>query len=295
MIPITDYLTHYLLLLLGFVSKKLSVKNRFQFGKLIGNCLRLLSKSRSDITFNNIKAAFPEKTTEWHKLIRNESYHNLGITLAELLAFPSFSERDFRNYIKIENTELVHRNLAKGNGMILLSGHFGNWEIMAYVAGLVLGVPITIIVKPQKNKLSNVYLNKFRTQGGNHIVNMRKAARTLIETIKKNEAVAMLVDQSANSKKDIFVDFFGRPASTYEAPAIIALKFRTPIVTGFAHRQPDFTYKVVLEELNFDDLDDSKESVLELTRRHVKVLENNIRMNPGHWAWQHKRWKHIPL
>lgn len=291
---ISDYLSHYLLLILGFISVRLSRSGRYKFGKIIGYTLKLLSKERSKITFNNIKNAFPENNKGWHHKVRNESYFNLGITLAELLAFPSLSKRDFLEYVNIENVDLVKKCISRGRGMILLSGHFGNWEIMAYVAGLVLGVPITIVVKSQKNKLSNSYLNKFRTQGGNNIVPMRKAARAIIDTIRKNEAVAMLVDQSANPKKDVYVDFFGMPAATYEAPAMIALKYKTPIIVGFAHRQPDYTYKVVLEELSYDDLDESKESISELTRRHVEILEQNIRQNPGHWSWQHKRWKHIP-
>ncbi|MBX3043647.1 MAG: lysophospholipid acyltransferase family protein [Candidatus Kapabacteria bacterium] len=286
------FFSHYFMMSLGFISQKLSIKNRAAFGKLIGGFLRILSKSRSDITLKNIKNAFPEKEESEIISIRNESYQNLGITLAELLAFPSLRKEDFLNYVKFENIDLVKEKIAEGKGLIFISGHFGNWELTAYTAGLALDVPITIIVKPQRNHISDTYLNSLRTSGGNKIVPMGRAARTIIETIKKNEAVAMLVDQSAHSQKDVFVEFFGKPAVTYEAPAMIALRFKTPIVTGFAHRQPDMTYKVVIKEIKFDDLDDSKESIVELTRRHVKELEDNIIQNPGLWAWQHKRWKY---
>jgi KDO2-lipid IV(A) lauroyltransferase len=279
---------------LGFISKNLSLKNRNLLGKKIGWILRILSRERSEITLKNITDALPEYDSEMHIKIRNESYQNLGITLVELLAFPVLSENDFKNYLKFENIELVKEKIALGNGLIFISGHFGNWELMAYVAGLEFDVPVTLVVKHQSNDVSDKYLHQFRTQGGNKIVHLGNAARTLLQTIKKNEAIALLVDQSADWKKDIFVDFFGKPAVTYEAPAVIALKYRTPIITCFAHRQDDCTYKVVLNELDFSDLQDSRESVIELTKRHVKVLEDNIRANPGLWAWQHKRWKHDP-
>lgn len=279
---------------LGFIAKNLSIKSRNMLGVIIGDLLRILSSKRSDITYHNIRMAFPEYNEEKCDSIRNDSYRNLGITLIELLVFKSLDRNEFLNYVKFENIELVTKKIAEGRGLIFLSGHFGNWELTAYVIGLIVKVPITIIVKPQRNKLSDEYLNELRTNGGNKIVPMGKAARTIINTIRNNEAIALLVDQSADPSKDAFVPFFGMPAATYEAPAALALKYRTPIILGFAHRQDDCTYKAVIEELDFSDLDDSKDSILELTRRHVKILEDNIRKSPGHWAWQHKRWKHTP-
>ncbi|MDX9789583.1 MAG: lysophospholipid acyltransferase family protein [Candidatus Kapabacteria bacterium] len=289
-----DYISHYFLMLLSAISSRLSMKSRNKLGRMLGGILQRLSKERRNVTLRNLSESLPNLSPAEHNKICRNSYDNLGITLAELLAFPSMSEADFKNYVKITNTELVEEKIKSGKGIILLSGHFGNWELMAYVAGLVLNLPITIIVKPQSNKLSDKYLNKFRTQGGNKIVPMSNAARTILQALKKNEAIALLVDQSADWQKDVFVDFFGRPAATYEAPAVIALKYGSPIITGFAHRLPDCTYLVELKELDYSDLDDSHESIIELTRRHVKVLEDNIMMNPGLWSWQHKRWKHEP-
>lgn len=289
-----DYISHYFLMLLSAISSRLSMKSRNKLGRMLGGILQRLSKERRNVTLRNLSESLPNLSPAEHNKICRNSYDNLGITLAELLAFPSMSEADFKNYVKITNTELVEEKMKSGKGIILLSGHFGNWELMAYVAGLILNLPITIIVKPQSNKLSDKYLNKFRTQGGNKIVPMSNAARTILQALKKNEAIALLVDQSADWQKDVFVDFFGRPAATYEAPAAIALKYGSPIITGFAHRLPDCTYLVELKELDYSDLDDSHESIIELTRRHVKVLEDNIMMNPGLWSWQHKRWKHEP-
>ncbi len=291
---LSNRLSHRLLMLLGFVSKRLNINGRNTLGRIMGRVIKLISKKRADITINNIRNAFPEYSDSQCNTISVQAYENLGITLAELLAFPVYSNEDFNKYVKFENIDLVKKKITEGKGLIFISGHFGNWELMAYCASLALEIPITIVVKPQRNKFSDKYLNDFRTKGGNKIVPMGNAARTIINAIRNKEAIALLVDQSADASKDVFVPFFGRLASTYEAPAVIALKYRTPIITGFAHRQPDNTYKVVIKELDFSDLDDSKESIKELTRRHVKVLEDNIRMNPGQWSWQHKRWKHTP-
>jgi KDO2-lipid IV(A) lauroyltransferase len=212
----------------------------------------------------------------------------------ELLAFPKLTIDDFHKYIKYENFELVDEVRARGKGMILLSGHFGNWELIAFTIGLFSGISVTVIVKPQSNKYIDVILNKYRVLRGNHIVYMANAARAILNSLKNNDAVGLLVDQSADWEKDLFVDFFGMPAATYKAPASLSLKLKAPIIMGFPIRQPDYTYKIKLIELKTDDLDDSKESIRILTERHVKVLEDTIRQNPGLWSWQHKRWKHTP-
>jgi KDO2-lipid IV(A) lauroyltransferase len=291
---IADLIIAAFLFSLGIISRVTNIKLRAKIGEYIGDLFRIINKSRRDITLNNISMAFPEKGNDWHKRIMRESYRNLGITMMELLAFPKFTIEDFHNYIKYENFEIIDEILSRGNGVILLSGHFGNWELIAFTVGIFAGISVTEIVKPQSNSYIDKLLNKYRSLSGNNIVQMSNAARAIVKTLKSNGAVGLLVDQSADWRKDLFVDFFGRSAVTYEAPASLSLKFKTPIIMGFPIRKPDYTYSISLIELKSDDLVDSKESIRILTERHVKILENAIRQNPGLWSWQHKRWKHTP-
>ena len=281
------------LLLLGRISSFLSIKARTRYGSFIGFFLKVLSSKRKEITLNNISNAFPDNSQTDNYNILKESYANLGITLAELLAFPYMKEKDFEKYIKYENIELIREHYDRGKGVILISGHFGNWELVAYTAGLFTELPVLIIVKPQKNEHADKILNSYRTSAGNKVVPMNKAARDIVRTIRSGSMIALLADQSATKDRDIFVDFFGRPASTYEAPAELALKYDVPMIAGFAVRQQDGTYKVKLEEIKHDDLAHDKEGIRILTERHVKILENAIRKNPGHWSWQHRRWKYL--
>jgi len=287
-----DIIITRIILFVGWISTHISVKSRTALGRFVGNTIRMLSKKRQEITTNNIKRAFPEKSNEWHNKIMKESYQNLGITMVELLALKSFDDNQIREYIKYTNIEMINDLHKRGKGVILLSGHFGNWELLAYSAGLFSGLPALIIVKPQKNKVADEILNSYRTQRGNKIISMYKAAFTIFKALKKGGVIAMLADQSATKDKDVYVDFFGIPAATYESPAELALKLDVPIVMGFAVRQKDGTYLVELEEIKHDDLDNTKEGILELTRRHVASLEKAIRTNPNHWAWQHRKWKH---
>lgn len=199
---------------------------------------------------------------------------------------------EISNYIKYDNIELIDELLKKGKGLLLLSGHYGNWEYLAFSAGTLTGKPLNIVVKPQKNKKLDRILNTYRTKNGNKIIPMNKAAIEIVRIIKNKGMVALLADQAASKEKDIFVNFFGRPAVTYESPAKLALKFDIPIIIGFAERQDNYKYKVHLQEIKYDDLKNEENAIELLTQRHVALLEEQIRKNPSQWAWQHNRWKY---
>lgn len=291
----SDIVITSVILLIGQISNSLSISWRTSFGRFIGNILRILSPKRQKITLENIKRAFPKKSDTWHNKVMRGSYQNLGITMVELLALKSFNEADVHEYIRYSNIELIEDAYSRGRGVILLSGHFGNWELLAYSAGLFTKIPVTIIVKPQKNRIADEILNRYRTQSGNKVVSMYNAALSVMKTLKKGGVVALLADQSATKDRDVFIEFFGIPAATYESPAEMALKLDVPMIMGFAVRQKDGTYNVDLQEIRHDDLEDNREGIIELTKRHVQVLENAIRKNPDHWAWQHRKWKHTPV
>jgi len=177
---------------------------------------------------------------------------------------------------------------------VLFRSHFGNWELAAYAVGLYTKIPIKVIVKEQQNTIADKILNEYRSKAGNEVVFMNKAARKIIKALLDKECVAILADQRATKDKDVYVDFFGKPASTYEAPAALALKFKSPIIYGFAIRNADGSYTVEVKELRNDDLEDNSEGIKILTQRHVKALEDAIREHPELWTWQHNRWKYRP-
>ncbi len=284
----------YFLLFLGFISSKFSIKQKLYLGEMIGDFLRVLSKKRKDITETNLKNAFPEKPDDWINDILIKSYRNLGIVLIEVLSLRYLSDEDIYKYIKFDNLDLILDTYNQGNGLILLSAHFGNWEYTAYAAGLFTKIPVKIIVKEQQNTFADKFLNEYRSKAGNEVIYTKKAARKIVKALMDKECIAILADQRATKDKDIYVDFFGIPASTYEAPASLALKFKVPVIYGFAIRNDDGTYTVKVRELKHDDLDNTAEGIKILTQRHIKALEEAIREYPHLWTWQHNRWKYKP-
>lgn len=246
------------------------------------------------ITYENIKKAFPEKSVKDCYSIVRSAYENLGITLVELLAFPTYSSLQLEQIISIKNSHFLTDQHKKEESMLLLSGHYGNWELLAFGVAALVDIPFSIIVKQQQNSSSDKILNEYRVLKNNTVIPMHSAARSIIAKIKKGEAIAMLTDQAADPKKDIFVDFFGRPAVTYEAPAYLSIKYQIPIIFGVAKRLANGKYEVVLHKIEPTTDEVTADSVRELTQQHTSLLEEIIREDPTQWSWQHKRWKYNP-
>ena len=176
--------------------------------------------------------------------------------------------------------------------MVMLSGHFGNWELIAFAVAHQSGLPFTIIVQTQSNRAVDRVINRHRCLLGNRVVPMGISVRETIRTLRSGGIVAIAPDQSG-PEEGVFVDFFGRNVATHQGPAAFSLRTGAPMQMGFIIRVDDGRYKVVLEEISTEPLTgDSDENILELTRRHTALLERYIRLYPDHWLWMHRRWKH---
>lgn len=288
--PFSDQIAYRGLKALGLVSRVLSSRQRTVLGKFVGGFLRI-DRKRVAITRSNVRKSLPDVSDNELNLIVTGAYHNLGITLVELLAIPGTNATGLLSQMTIKNINLVRERSQNGQPSILLSGHFGNWEYLAMAAGVEIQSPVTIVAHPQKNSLVDKELNSYRETFGNTIVPMHGAARVLVSTLTKGGTVAFLVDQHAHSEKDPWISFFGRKTPTYEAPAALALKYNVPIFYAFAVRQPGGGYVADLRRLKMDDLSNNRDGIEELTRRHVQALEQEIRLHPSLWSWQHRRWR----
>ncbi len=214
--------------------------------------------------------------------------------MVETAVLGRLSDSEMDKIVKHRNIELIEEVLSRGKGALFLSAHYGNWEYMAYSAALRAKFSLLIVVKPQANKYFDKIINSYRTRSGNRVVSTKEAARKVIRALRNGEAVALLADQSARPREDIFAEFFGRLAPTYDAPARWALKFKVPAIVGFIRREKDGTHEAFYEELKYDDLEGDPDAVEKFTRRYLERLEKEISERPELWVWQHRRWKHKP-
>lgn len=276
---------------LGFFSQQCSRRARKGLGALLGRILYWVGPRRRKITEDNVQKAFPARGENFHHQIVKSSYENIGIVVTELLAVPRLSETDIKKYVVFDGIEVLTERARLGKPSVLLSGHYGNWELLAMAGALHANVPFTIVVHPQKNVEADILLNSYRTKFGNIVVPMRQAAKTLISTMQRGGCVAFLADQHADPDKDAWIEFFGRPTPTYEAPAALALRYGAPLFAAYAVRQNDATYRADFHEVPSSDLTSTPNDVRTLTERHVRDLEHYVRENPGLWSWQHRRWR----
>ncbi len=249
---------------------------------------------RKALTLNQLRRAFPEKSDKDIRSIARGSYVNLITTIFELMWTPRLRDDIIEEQIQIRNPEVFTNALRRGKGLILMTGHFGNWEWMSVGTARIFGQSYTVVVHPIHNSAVDRLVEHWRSMHGNRVVPMGVAIREIVRTLRERGVVAMIADQSGPSGS-YYVRYFGKHAATYEGPAVFALKTGAPIIMGFGVRRSDGSYDLTLEEILTQNLKGATDEHLhELTRRHVRALERTVREHPDQWLWQHKRWKHTP-
>ncbi len=291
--PMRDVLEYIAYRFVGFFVRLLPWRGVSVFGSALGSLIFYVFHFRKKLTLQNLRHAFPKKSQNEIKTIARASYQNVCISLLEVFWFSRFTPKKVRAIVKSDDLHKMDEVLAEGKGLIMLSGHFGNWELIALSVGLLSGHPLTIIVQEQRNKFVDRFMNSARTMFGNKVVVMDKAPREILRELRDNGVVAMLADQSG-PQEGLFVRYFHRPAATHKGPAVFSLRANAPIVMAFLIREGNGRYKIELADVDTSTLtgtDDEK--IRELTQRHVALLEHYVARYPDHWLWMHKRWKHV--
>jgi len=202
---------------------------------------------------------------------------------------------NYRDYIELVGHEpILDQMLTGGRPMIFLSGHYGNWELAGYVFGL-FGFPTVSIARTLDNPYLDRYLRTFRERTGQSLIPKKGGFDQMVEVLLSGRVLSFLADQDAG-QRGLFVDFFGRPASTHKAIALLAIEHRAPVVVGVARRiGPGFRYEIRCEDIiDPADLTGTAEDVRLLTQRFTSALERLIRQDPTQYLWLHRRWKHQP-
>jgi KDO2-lipid IV(A) lauroyltransferase len=263
-------------------------------GALLGGGAYSLWAHRRRIALDNLTKAFPDRSRGELESIAKGAFRNVGISLLELLWFSRITPDKIRSLVRFDNPDLIRERYAQGKGLLLLTAHFGNWELLAQSVKTNLGIPVHIIVKTQANPLVDKKVNQRRTRFGNPVIPMETSLREVLKALRAGEAIGIVADQAA-PMENVPIEFFGRNVPTHQGPAVLSLKVGSPLVALFSVRQADGSYEVYVREIPRRDLGGyTPENVVELTKRHTKLTEEFIRTYPDHWMWMHKRWKHVP-
>jgi KDO2-lipid IV(A) lauroyltransferase len=249
---------------------------------------------RSDVVRRQIAAAFPDWSHDRVVRVARQSFQHLGRTAVEIALLPALGrERVLHLVESVHNWEAMQRAVAAGRGVILVTGHLGNWELAgAYVAAR--GIPIDVIVREQANPLFDAYLTETREALSMAVVHDSDAVRRTPRALRAGRAVAFVSDQGALGLASTFVPFFGRPAKTPRGAAVFALRFKLPVLFVTAIRQPGGKYRVFVEEIHVDYEADREDETDAVVARYTCTLERWVRTAPEQYFWQHRRWRRQP-
>ncbi len=256
----------------------------------IGKTLALLGfylGIRRAVTLENLSRALPHYSEQQRQQVARKSYLNLGRVFSELIYLRFAPLRSIEAATELINPETYHAALSKNNGLIVVAGHFANWEWLALGGSLKLKSVFSIVRKNIKTSGTELFLERMRKRSGNQLIN---AASTfsMIKVLKQGGCVAILADQAAPAEQTQ-VSFLGTTISAYEGPARLALATGASMLFASCVLTSSNTYRISFIPIEYDDSD----SIMSLTQKHVSLLEEEIRARPELWLWQHKRWKNF--
>ena len=242
----------------------------------------------------NLRLAFPEWSERQRRRILFGTFQGFGRMLADFAHFPRLTRKNIEELIVYDGFEHYARAQAQGKGVIFLTAHFGNWELSSFAHSL-YGYPLNFTVRPMDNPLLDAMISRYRCLSGGRPVDKNDFARRALQALRRGEAVGVLMDTNMLPPEGIFVDFFGRPASTTSAPARLARKTGAALVLGLALWDSKLRkYRLRFEPVPWIEHDDPEEEVIVNTAHFNRLIEDQVRRYPDQWFWVHRRWKTRP-
>ncbi len=261
--------------------------------RFVGLAFYLAASRLRRVGDRNLRMALPALSAVERRRIVRGVFRNLSRMLAEFALFPRYTKENVSRVIAYDGFENYAAAVARGRGVIYLTGHLGAWELGAF-AQSVYGYPLHVVIRALDNPSLNELVNRYRAFGGNKVIEKRDFLRGILEALKNNQAVGILMDQNSSEAEGVFVDFFGIKACTSSGMAKIAMRTGAAVVPAFAFWEKD-KYRLCFDRpLELISTGDAERDVAANTQLFTKVLEDYVRRYPDQWLWIHKRWKTRP-
>lgn len=262
--------------------------------RAIGNCLGSLyyrcSKRYREVALKNLRAAYGGEADI--EPIAREVFRHFTREALQFFYVLSLNREQIDSAVELVGREHLDQALVCGRGCVVVTGHYGNWEMLARKMAI-QGYKINVIARDSDDPGITGITTRIRESGGYRVFDKDQPVIGAYRALKANEILGILPDQ--NDQSGIFADFFGRPAATAPGPAVLALKSGAPIVPAFCERLSEGRYRaVVYPALEFEPTGNEESDVAELTRLVNAAIEAQIRRNPSQWLWLHDRWKLSP-
>jgi len=269
---------------------KLPLRILYIFSDFLYLTVRYVIRYRIKVIDENLLHAFPEKSDRERKIIRNRFYRNFTDSIAEMIKSISISEEELSKRFIITNQEILDREVQNGKSVLLLAGHFFNWELGVQRAALLSKVPSEGIYLKINNQFFNKLMYQIRTRFGNRITEKQEFRETMKTLNQEHRIVQLAADQRPGNRTNRYQrEFLNRPAFFFEGAENIAKSMDLPVYFGEITKQGRGKYRAVYELVTKGPYDAHQEH--SITDAFCKRLEENIRLQPDLYLWSHKRWK----
>jgi KDO2-lipid IV(A) lauroyltransferase len=280
-----------LLLPVGWLLAHLPAPLGLAVGRRLGDGLWWLLPRRRATALANLRRSFGAERPEADlRRLARRSFQHLGMNLVEICRYVLRPTDVMLSRVRLEGREHLEAAAAQGRGVLILTAHYGNWELLAAAHGL-SGLPLSIVTRPLDHPVLDALAERFRRRSGAELITKRHAVREVLGALRRNRMVGILLDQNATRAEGVFVPFFGSPASTSKGLALLALRTGAPVVPVFLRREPDGRHCL---EVGPPLPPPPDGLVTTYTTLFNRVLEAAIRRAPEQWLWMHDRWRTRP-
>ena len=274
----------------------LSLRAGYALARAIGIAIYHFDRRHREIAIDQLRSSFPDWSEAKIRRTAKASIGNMVCMGLELLLTPRHIRPDtWRRHIRLRNMENVVATLiARDRPMVLVTGHFGNWELAGYFSAAI-GLAFSSVARRIDNPYINDLIFGVRERAGQRMIYKLGAAARIASAFDSNEAVSMVCDQDAGAR-GLFVDYFGRPASTFKSIGLLAMQYEAPIAVICCRRLGgQFNFEIfnqrLIEPSEWADRDDPLRWI---TQEYTTALETAVRAQPDQYFWVHRRWKHAP-
>ncbi len=286
------WLRYWAIRLAAQVLSLLPIRLASRLGAGLGALAFLVARGERQKTLDSLNIAFPHQSTAQRRSLARETFRHLGRCMLELVCVRQLDANPeaFIDWAATDRA-VLDGALARKKGVVFVSGHVGNWELLARRVALA-GYPCQTIAKETSDPKLTEFVDSFRASGNLKAIwrGRPSAAKEMLRALKRGEILGLLIDQDTKVQS-VWVPFFGQLAKTPRAAADLALRTGAAVMLGFCQRD-ELTDRYVLRmhELSIDAVNDTPESV---TARLTEHIEAAIRLHPAQWVWMHRRWRSL--
>ncbi len=273
-------------------------QSQLSVGRRVGLIMYWLIAKRRAVAIDNIEQALPAMTRNrfWSgelptaDQVARETFCHLGMSLVETCRLYHGQGIELINSIEVRGLEHFHLAISKGKGVLFLTGHCGNWELMALAFRKLFGHRVSVVARPQNNPYLNRMVEEMRMHYESTVIYKHGALKPIVAALKKNEVIGLLADQAVFDYDGVLIEMFGRTAWASKAPVVIARKTGAALLPIFIHREAG--HHVITIHPHYEMAGESNdETMLHDTQALSRCLEDFISAHPADWYWVHRRWK----